>query len=387
MDTFELALARSLVQKEAYTWFPPGVLFPELSLFKSNGARGILVRIVRGGEIESLDQLLKSSFDEAKEILKDHPYQAITVLQFITYLSSPDEHLIRVLSNLERHDTAPDIAVYTAWFDFENKAYSSNLPWFSKGILPKSVILEAADHSQEPAELQVLQQEIVQILEERHAEWQNVYVQTSSKAVYSLLVIIVGMYLWMSSVGSVNSYYVLTKFGAKINERIVAGEYWRLVTPMFLHLHLLHLMVNAFALYSLRTAEWIFGSNRFLLIFLAAGVSGNVASFALSPYPAVGASGAIFGVLGALLYFGTQRRDFFRRTMGSAIWMTLAVNLLSGFMIPHISNEGHIGGLIGGFLASAALGLPKAPDRLYQPVAAVVLTSLLAIGIWRGFIS
>ncbi|WP_018133435.1 rhomboid family intramembrane serine protease [Effusibacillus pohliae] len=384
MESFELVLARELIQKEGYAWFPPGVLFPETSLFKSDGRRGVLLRLVRGFP-EPVQALLDSSFARARDILSEHPLSGITVVQLITFPTAPDERLQQTLKTLERHEMAPDIAVYTAWLDLESKRFASNLPWISKGILPESTVLAAADRTDQPLPPQELQQQILETLERRDTEWRNVFVETSSKAVYSLLAIMIGLFAWMWAAGAGDPSAVLIRFGAKVNERILAGEYWRLVTPMFLHLNVLHLLVNAFALYSLRNAEWIFGSNRFLLIFLLAGISGNVASFAASPYPAVGASGAIFGILGALLYFGTQRREFFRRTMGSAIWTTLAINLLLGLMIPNISNSGHIGGLAGGFLAAAAVGLPQQPFRAHRLLAASALFGLLGFGILAGF--
>ncbi|GAX89947.1 rhomboid family intramembrane serine protease [Effusibacillus lacus] len=385
MNAFELALARILVRQKGYTWFPPGVLFPELSLFKSSGSRGVLIRVVRGPEVASLQDLLDTSFEEAREILRDHPYRGITVVQLITYPATPNPQQLASLRKLERHEWGPDISVYSAWVGLDKKVMSTNLPWFSRGVLSRKAVLEAANISEDPILLQEMQQDILQTMKQRQAEWQNIYVQNSSKAVFSMLAIIVGTFFWMSVSGEEQFYDTLIRFGAKENSRILEGEYWRLVSPMFLHLNMLHLLVNSFALYSLRDSEWIYGSNRFLLIFLVSGLSGNIASFALSPYPAVGASGAIFGILGSLLYFGTQYRDLFRRTMGSAVWTTLFINLLLGFIIPQISNSGHIGGLIGGFLASAAIGLPKRGFRYHQPLAAIVLGALLAGGLWLGF--
>jgi membrane associated rhomboid family serine protease len=386
LESFELALTRTLVQQEGYTWYPPGVLFPELSLFKSMGRRGALIRVVRGEETESLQDLLHSSFAEAKEILKDHPFDGITVVQLITYLSPPEEGQLRELKGLELHHIAPDIAVHSAWIDFESKSFASNLPWFSRGLLPKAAVLESAKLPQEPDRMQEYQQDIENALELRKAEWANVFVQDSSKAVYSIIGIIAGMFIWMYIAGRGSVPDVLIRFGAKENSLILAGEYWRFVTPVFLHLDTLHLIVNAFALYALRVAEWIYGSNRYLLVFLAAGVAGNVASFVLSAAPSAGASGAIFGVLGSLLYFGTQRRNFFRRTMGSAIWTTLAVNMALGFFIPQISISGHIGGLVGGFLAAAAVGLPGQNIPKHRIAGGLSLLALLAAGIAYGFL-
>lgn len=394
MESFELALAHILVQREGYTWFPPGVLFAEPALFKSKSGRGTLLRLVRAETVSSLPALLTSSFTEAEEILHDHSYQGITVIQLLLYESEPTSAQVSELRTLERHEMVPEVAVYTSWFTIgknadgpnaEKNVLHSNIPWFAKGALPQSAVLEAASLPASDDNTAELQQEIVQTIEQRRNEWRNVFVQQSSKAVYSLLVIIIGMFLWMLTKGPIGSPHVLLYFGAKANELIIAGEYWRLITPMFLHVSTLHLLVNALALYSLRDAEWIYGSYRFLFVFLMAGIAGNIASFAFSPALAAGASGGLFGVMGSLLYFGTQRKEFFKRTMSSAVWSTLVINLALGVMIPQISNSGHIGGLIGGFLAAAAVGLPGQRMRPYQIPALFVLLVLMAAGIVLGF--
>ncbi|BCJ86384.1 rhomboid family intramembrane serine protease [Effusibacillus dendaii] len=383
MDSFQLAFARHMVQKQSYSWFPPGVVYPELTLFKAYAGRGTLIRIIPYETATSFENLLQTSFAEAAEILQDHPYRGLTVLQIILFQTAPGLELQKQLEKLEKLQISPDVSVFSAWIELETGSFTSNLPWFSKGILPKSAVREAFSESQSHPE--ILQEDIQQTLQKRESEWRNVYVQHSSKAVYSLLGIIIGVFLWMAATESQIGIDVLVRFGAKVNRLILAGDYWRLFVPMFLHASFLHLIVNCFALYSLRDVEWIYGSNRFLLIFLVSGIVGNVASFAFSPYPTVGASGAIFGILGSLLYFGTQRRDFFRRTMSSAVWSTLLVNLLLGFAIPQISNSGHIGGLIGGFLMSAAVGLPTERFRFSRAAAGFLLVAGLLATLWIGF--
>jgi rhomboid protease GluP len=385
MESFELALAHLLVQKMGYTWYPPGVLFAEPSLFRSQSGRGVLLRLIRRENLISFADIFESSFKESQEILRDHPYQSLTVIQLVVYVHQPDNEEVLLLNGMERFEAAPDIAIHTAWFDLETCSLHSNIPWYNRQILSAASLREAADLSSSRSATGDLQQQIEDALETRRAEWGKVFVQSSSKAVLSLLVLIIGMFVWMVTQGFPGNAEVLYRFGAKVNRLIVAGEYWRLVAPMFLHVSVLHLMVNSFALYSLRDAEWIYGSNRFLLIFLLSGVGGNIASFAFSPYPAAGASGAIFGLLGSLLYFGTQRKDFFRKTMGGAVWTTLLINLLLGFTIPQISISGHIGGLIGGFLAASAVGLPGQKLRRHQPVATVVYLILLLGLVKLGF--
>lgn len=160
--------------------------------------------------------------------------------------------------------------------------------------------------------------------------------------------------------------------GAKINSAIAAGEYYRLVTAMFLHGGWLHIAFNAYALYALGPeAERIYGTARFLALYFIAGIAGSVTSYALNPNPAVGASGAIFGLIGGLAAFYYISRqllgDVSRQQLGSLITVIM-INLFIGFSSPVIDNAAHIGGLFGG----AAAGLLLAPrffidERLYPP--------------------
>lgn len=117
------------------------------------------------------------------------------------------------------------------------------------------------------------------------------------------------------------------------------------MTPIVLHIGLLHLLMNTLALFYLGSAvERVYGNIRFLFIYLAAGFGGTLASFIFSPTLSAGASGAIFGCFGALLYFGLIYPSLFFRTMGFNILVVLGINLAFGFTIPGIDNAGHIGG-------------------------------------------
>jgi rhomboid protease GluP len=159
--------------------------------------------------------------------------------------------------------------------------------------------------------------------------------------------------------------------GAKVNAAIVEGQYWRLFTAMFLHLGLLHIGFNSYALYLFGPqVERPFGPVRFLLIYVLSGLSGSAFSFLFSPNPSVGASGAIFGLIGVMGAYLYRYRD--RLAMGRSRLMNLvsiaAYNLLYGFVVPSVDNWGHIGGLVAGL----ALGWLLAPR--YE----VVQTNVLA---------
>ncbi len=139
--------------------------------------------------------------------------------------------------------------------------------------------------------------------------------------------------------------------GAKVNELIIAGEWWRLITPILVHGGLLHFFFNAYALYNLgREVEATHGPLRFTLLFLFSGVAGTALSFVMEPLPSVGASGAIFGLIGAegvLLYRNRALLGGRARAGLRSILFIVGLNLLLGLQ-SNIDNWGHLGGLIGG---------------------------------------
>ena len=165
----------------------------------------------------------------------------------------------------------------------------------------------------------------------------------------------------------------LLAFGANTNTTLLGGEYFRLITPIFLHLSGLHLLSNSFALAIVGPqVERLYGSVRFLLIYLLAGLGGmlsSVLSHALSGKPntvAVGASGAIFGLFGVLAVFSFKYRnelpETFINSFAIAVLPAIAINLFIGFTVPFIENSIHMGGLLAG--AGLAFIIPYlAPGR------------------------
>lgn len=193
---------------------------------------------------------------------------------------------------------------------------------------------------------------------------------------------------------------VLYQLGAKYGPAIEAGQYWRFLTPIVLHGGLIHLAFNSYALYALGPeTERIFGTGRFLMIYLLAGFAGTLASFIRSPGLSIGASGAIFGLIGALAAFFYRARSLIgaeaSRQQVTQLVSMAAINLVLGLSVPTIDNAAHIGGLVAG----AGAGLALAPsytvdDRLYPPMvvrtdrpavawllAATLLGTLIALAI------
>ncbi len=149
-------------------------------------------------------------------------------------------------------------------------------------------------------------------------------------------------------------------FFIKSNELIRAGQVWRLITPALLHGSIAHIGFNMYALLSFGTGlERHFGHGRFLLLYLLGAFAGNVMSFLLTSANSLGASTAVFGLLGAEGVFLYQNRKLFAGRFRSAISNIIFVAVINLFIIgslPGIDNWGHIGGLIGGLMFTSFAG-------------------------------
>ncbi len=216
------------------------------------------------------------------------------------------------------------------------------------------------------------------------------------------------MFLVSELQGGSTNVEALLRLGALQNQLIASGEYWRLFTATFLHSGLIHLGFNVLGLFIFgQQIERLYGHARFLAIYILAGLAGSVASylFSIASSPnsiGVGASGAVFGILGALVAFFLSNRDRFgeigRNTLFGLLIIS-AINLFFGFVTPGIDNFAHIGGFTGGFLlgivyspnyrvAHNFLGLPERlqdTNSLYRrmwtlPVAFAILTIGVLIG-------
>jgi len=154
---------------------------------------------------------------------------------------------------------------------------------------------------------------------------------------------------------------LLIRSGAMQGLRVSAGEVWRLTSCVFLHGSLSHLALNMLALYGLgRICEAVYGHARFLWMFLVAGLTGATLSWLGGHELSVGASGGIFGLLGACVVFGWRYRGRLPERMGRWFQRNLlpwvGLNLFIGLVIPFIDNLAHIGGLLSGALLAAVLG-------------------------------
>lgn len=169
------------------------------------------------------------------------------------------------------------------------------------------------------------------------------------------LAVFIAMYLLGN--GS-NDKYTLIKFGASVPSLIKAGEYWRLIASSFIHIGVVHFLFNNYALYVIGAQlESFYGKTKYIIIYLFSAITSGLLSLMFVNVISAGASGAIFGLLGALLYFGYHYRIYLGTVIKSQIIPLILFNLLLGFTLTGINNAAHIGGLIGGILISVALGV------------------------------
>jgi len=172
----------------------------------------------------------------------------------------------------------------------------------------------------------------------------------------------------------------LIRWGANYGPKTTQGEWWRMFTCMFLHIGLLHLLFNMVALWNVGGfMERLLGSTGFLVLYVVAGLLGSVASVAWNPFViSAGASGAIFGLLGAGLILEFEATG---RLAGNYLTLII-VNLVFTFAIPGISIGGHIGGLIGGIVGALVLTrFGRGRARTFADIGALHTAGLIAIGV------
>ncbi len=210
--------------------------------------------------------------------------------------------------------------------------------------------------------------------------------------VFLALNVFVFVLMQLSGPGGSENPDVLRQYGAKFNSLINAGEWWRLVTPVFIHIGWLHLLVNMYSLFALGPyVERLYGSARFVCFWVLTGIAGVLASYLASNSgrhpagvlgrflfrggdgPSAGASGALFGLVGVLFVFGIKFRhelpDGFKRAFGTGMLPVILINLFIGYRLQMIDNAAHLGGFAAGCALALVVGYKRPGGR--GPVAIV----------------
>lgn len=172
------------------------------------------------------------------------------------------------------------------------------------------------------------------------------------------------------------------EFGAKYNPLIVAGEYWRFLTPAFIHMNFLHLLFNVVFIYQFgKMIEHLFGWWRSLLIMVGAAILGNLFSFAFVENVSLGASTIAYGLLGALLFLGIENRKMFMHLVKGLIFPILSFSVFWAIIDPSIDFYGHLGGFLGGFLIATVVGLPSGQHYMVRTFLSIATYLLLSVGL------
>lgn len=225
--------------------------------------------------------------------------------------------------------------------------------------------------------------------QEEHRFFHSVF-SRATPITYGLLVINVLYYFVVAAYGLESATFIA--FGAKTNALLREGDWFRLVTPIFIHGGLIHLFLNSYVLWANGPlVEKLYGPARFLLIYLLSGIGGVVGSYVWqkmahnSDAPSVGASGALFGLFGLLAVFGFKYKEVpasFQKALRSSVMPAIVINLIIGFSVPFIDNGGHIGGLIvGSALAFVVPYLPPGTGRRAASSLAILLACVLVIAL------
>ena len=217
-------------------------------------------------------------------------------------------------------------------------------------------IVEKTNHDEKGMELLFKITDDINSTNERKNKKMEKIFSSKKPIITEIIITICVIMFFVSGMGfDLNS---LLYFGANSSLLVRSGEIFRLITYMFLHAGFIHIFLNMYSLYIVGTkVEDFFGKWKYIIIYLFSGICGGLLSIGLNQNViSVGASGAIFGLFGALIYFGYTYRGYVGAIIKSQIVPIVIYNLIIGFFIPGIDMWGHVGGLFAGMLTANMLG-------------------------------
>ena len=272
------------------------------------------------------------------------------------------------VTNIEEEDSK-DVSVFISKMGDIKKSVMSK-------IFPD--IIEKTNHPEKGMEFLFKITDDINVSNERkNKRMEKIF--SSKKPIVTYVLITLCLLMFVVSNFGVDTL-TLIKYGANVGSLVKDGEIFRLISYLFLHAGIFHIFFNMYSLYIIGPrVEDFFGKWKFLLIYLISGISGGLLSIAMNgDVVSVGASGAIFGLFGALLYFGYNYRGYIGAIIKSQILPIVIYNLLLGFFISGIDMWGHIGGLIGGLISAYVFGTIE--NKKYN------FSNILLLVIYLGFL-
>ena len=315
------------------------------------------------------EEQLKFDIDKTKEIVKQIKRQTL----------NPFMDMLSIYINID--DDIKDLLT-------DEKHYTNIIVKNEKDLLKNEVITkhykgieEDLKYEEEGFELlSKITNDITKKNIEENERFNKMYNQKKPIVTWILMGINILIFILMYIIGKGSEdIETLTKFGAIVPSLVKAGDYYRLITCAFLHIGFIHLACNMYSLFVLGpTIEHFFGKAKFILIYLYSAIIGSlfVMLFQGANTISAGASGAIFGLLGSLLYFGYSYRGYIGNQIIRSVIPVIIINLFIGFTFSGISNAAHIGGLIGGIFVTFMLG-PNDKEEKSKRITGTILTIIL----------
>lgn len=219
-------------------------------------------------------------------------------------------------------------------------------------------------------------QDINESTEKKNKLYEKTFKKKRIVVTYALIVInIIIYFLSLSGILDVNNF--------AMNGEIVSNyhEWWRVLTSIFFHGSIIHLFCNMYSLYVIGVElETVMGKWKYIFVYLISGIISSLLSGAINggSIYSIGASGAIFGLMASLLYFGNHYRLYLSNIMTRQLVPVILINLAIGFSLPYIDNWGHIGGLVGGLFSSMIVGIEGKTDKK-DTINGIILTTILIV--------
>ena len=249
---------------------------------------------------------------------------------------------------------------------------------FVKEFFPKINDTDFSDKV-DPIEFFKLTEDMNQNTMKKEKKLEKIFSPKKPVVTYILIVLNLMVFLYGILYGNNE---LISMFGNNY-ELVQNGEFYRLFTCMFVHADIMHILFNMIALYSIGpVVERYYGKSKFLLIYLVSGLLGSIFSgvFMTANSISIGASGAIFGLLGSICYFTYYYRATLQGILRGSIMPVIIINLVIGLISSSIDLSAHIGGLLGGILVSMAIGIGdkhRKSDQINGLIVLVLMTMFL----------
>ena len=312
--------------------------------------------------------------------------------------------LKRIVDNLKKKTFSinmPVVSIYTSLGDGVelSRDDNNNLNFFVSKVSeiknPTLIeifpdIVEKTNHKEKGIDLFVkISDDINKESLEKSRKVEKIFAPKIPIITYAIIAVCVFMFILCYVVGgSSTDINTLLSLGGNVGNLTKNGQFYRLFTCIFLHAGIIHLLCNMYSLYVIGPQiESFFGKLKYIFIFCFSGICGSILSLAFSDnnLVSVGASGAIFGLLGSILYFGYHYRVYLGNALKSQIVPVIILNLMIGFMITGIDNFAHIGGLVGGVFASMAVGVPDKSDTSDKASGCLLMLIYLGFILYLAF--